>query len=328
MLNPIKNNRMKNLILTLFILSFTFNCYPQSMEEKLKELESTVAEDTIRKDTVKTKKKDTTHINFKNKKVRITEDKEGTTIEVKKKGESEWDFDDDDWDDFENDDHDGFNLDFMEDKGFDIHWAGFEIGMNNFLNNNYSMNLSEENEYLDLNTGKSWNINLNFIEYDLNVIGKNFGIGSGLGLEFMNFRFDSRVPVTKGEDDIMVDSAYIKEGLNLDKGKLSTTFLTLPLLMEFQAPAGQRNKFFITVGVIGGLKLGSHTKVVYKDENGNRQKDKNQSDLYISPLKLGYTLRMGYGAVKVFGNYYETGLFEKGKGPTVHPFSVGLMVSF
>lgn len=317
---------MKNLILTFIILSFTFNCYSQSMEDKLNELESEV-EDTIPEDTIKSKKKDTTNINFKNKQVRITEDEEGTTIQVKKKDEDEWDFDDDEWDDFDND-HEGFHLDFMEDEGFDVHWSGFEIGMNNFLNDNYSMSLSEENEYLDLNTGKSWNININFLEYDLNLIGENLGIGTGMGLEMMDFRFDSRVPIKKGTDGIEVDSSYMNNDYNLDKAKLNTTFLTVPLLLEFQAPAKSRNKFFITVGVIGGLKLGSHTKTVYKDESGARQKDKGQSDLYISPIRWGYTARIGYGALKLFGNYYDTGLFEKGKGPKIHPFSVGLMVSF
>ncbi|MCK4465033.1 MAG: outer membrane beta-barrel protein, partial [Bacteroidales bacterium] len=113
--------------------------------------------------------------------------------------------------------------------------------------------------------------------------------------------------------------------LSLEKSKFATSYLTVPLLLEFQVPAGKRSRrLFFSGGVIGGLKIGSHTKMVYK-ENGNRKKDKNRGDFNLSPLRYGVTARVGYRALKVFANFYLTPLFEDGAGPELYPFSVGLV---
>jgi len=190
------------------------------------------------------------------------------------------------------------------------------------------MSLSEENDYMDLNTGKSWNVNLNLLEYDINLIGKRFGVGTGLGLEFNDYRFDNLLPVDKGPDGVIVDSTYAGGEYNVEKAKLTTTYITVPLLFEYQVNVGEdNNKFFLGAGIIGGLKIGSHTKVVY-DRNGDEKKNKNRSDFYLSPFRYGYTVRAGYGFLKVFANYYDTPLFESGKGPQIHPFTVGFMLSF
>ena len=268
-------------------------------------------------DTIDPAKTDTTDIDFKNKKIRITENEESTSIEVRKKDESE------DWEDFDDDKE--FDFDFQEDESFDIHWAGFEMGINNYLNNDFSMNLSDENSFMELNTGKSWNVNINFIEYDTPLIGEKFGVGTGMGIEFNDYRFDNRQPIKKENNQIIPDTSYNQ--FSPDKAKLTTTYITVPVIFEYQTPAGSDTKFYIAAGIIGGLKLGSHTKVVY-DDKGDKNKDKNRSDFYLAPFRYGYTVRMGYGFVKVFANYYETPLFQEGKGPQRHPFTIGFHLTF
>jgi len=277
--------------------------------------------DTIKPSKKDTSKKDTTEINFKKKKITITSDEEGTSIDVKREGWKESsEFDDDD------DGDSDIDFEFDQSKGnFDIHWSGFEFGINNYLNNDFSMNLSEENSFMELNTSKSWNINLNLIEYDVPIVREKFGIGTGMGLEFNDYRFDNLSPIKKENDQIIRDTSY--NNVNVEKAKLTTTYITVPILFEYQTPAGDDNKFFITAGIIGGIKIGSHTKIVY-NEDGDRKKEKNRGDFYLSPLRYGYTLKMGYGFLKVFANYYETPLFQKDKGPELHPFTVGFNISF
>ncbi|MFP4620009.1 MAG: outer membrane beta-barrel protein [Bacteroidales bacterium] len=274
------------------------------------------------------KQEDTTYIKFKGKNIRITEDEKGTSIEVKKE-EQGWDFEEEErehhWSD-RSDNGPDLDWDFGEDKGFDVHWSGFEIGLNNYLNKNFSMSLSEENSYMDLNTGKSWNVNLNFIEYDLALIGEGFGVGTGMGIEFNDYRFDNRLPIKKNDGSVIVDSTYVNRGYNREKAKLTTTYITVPVIFEYQARVGDHNKLFFSAGVIGGMKLGSHTKVIYKDD-GDKNKDKNRNDFFLSPFRYGYTVRAGYGFLKIFANYYETTLFEKDKGPQLHPFTIGFMLS-
>ena len=96
--------------------------------------------------------------------------------------------------------------------------------------------------------------------------------------------------------------------------------------MEFQVPAGGK-KFFISGGVIGGVKLASKTKVIYF-ENGDKKKDKAKDDFNISALRYGFTARIGYKKLNLYGNYYPMALFEDGGGlvggDNLYPFSIGL----
>ena len=318
---------MKKLAIFL-ILTFSIALYGMGYPAINKEYKSSF-ENAMPpvEDTVLPPKKDTTDIKFKNKKIRITEDEKGTDIQVKDQDEKEWDFDDEDWEhDWDNDDP-RFDFDFGEDDGFDLHWAGFEIGLNNYLNGDQSLNLSSENEFMDLNTGKSWNVNINILEYDVNLVANRLGLGTGLGFEFNDYRFDNRLPVIKGDNGILVDSSYAGSDFHVEKAKLTTTYITVPLILEYQVDVGGDNEFFIGAGIIGGIKIGSHTKVKF-DRNGDTKKDKNRSDFYLSPYRYGYTARAGYGFLKLFANYYDTSLFESGKGPKLHPFTVGFMLSF
>lgn len=319
---------MKNLAVWM-ILAFTAVLYAQGHAMENETLKSMLKHDRLIQEDTVSPKKDTTEFRFKNKEVRITEDEKGTDIEVRDKEEEEWDFDEEGWEhDWDDDNGPGFDFDFGEEDDFDIHWAGFEIGMNNFLNSDFSLNLSEENQFMDLNTGKSWNVNINFIEYDLNLIGERFGLGTGLGLEFNDYRFDNQLPIVKGNGGIEVDSTYAGGEYNVEKAKLTSTYITVPLFLEYQVQVGNDNsKFFLGAGIIGGLKLGSHTKVKY-DKNGDNKKNKNRSDFYLSPFRYGYTVRAGYGFLKLFANYYDTSLFEPDRGPELHPFTIGFMLSF
>jgi len=188
------------------------------------------------------------------------------------------------------------------------------------------MSLSPDNAYMDLNTGRSWNFNLNFLEYGLGFGTDKIGLVTGLGLEWNNYHFDHNNNIIENDEGRIVEYIpdIVVEGGNLDKSKLQTTYLTMPLLMEFQIPAGKK-RVFINGGVIGGVKLTSKTKMVYR-ESGDKQKDKVKDDFNLSSVRYGFTVRAGYRALKLHATYYPTSLFEEGKGPELYPFSVGLTV--
>jgi hypothetical protein len=209
-------------------------------------------------------------------------------------------------------------------KKFRGHWAGIEWGVNNFMDNSNSLSREGENWFMDLNTGRSWALNLNFFQYSLGFGTSHIGLLTGLGLEYNNYFFDNDVTIIEMNDMVMVDSL---DG-NIAKTKLTTTFLRIPLILEFQFPNTIRSKrVFLSAGIVAGLKLGSHTKVVYKDDNG-KNKDKNNDDFNINPFRYGLTARLGFGNMCVFGDYYITTEFVKDKGPELHPFTIGLALNF
>ncbi|UCG28719.1 MAG: PorT family protein [Bacteroidales bacterium] len=210
------------------------------------------------------------------------------------------------------------------------HWAGFELGLNNFATKNFSLDIPEENRFMELNTGKSWNFNINFLEYGLGLGTDKVGLVTGLGVEFNNYRFDNPLSIMKDNGFIVPDSSYVldPEVASVEKSKFHTAYLTLPLLLEFQVPAGKRDhRFHFSAGAIGGVKLWSYTKMVYKDLDGNKMKDKEKGNDYnLSPFRYGVTARIGYRALNVYANYNLTPLFEKRDDPELYPFSIGLVL--
>ena len=208
--------------------------------------------------------------------------------------------------------------------GFKGNWRGLEIGLNNFLNDDFSTSLGPDEDFMELRTAKSWNVNLNILQYDFSIAGDKFGMVSGLGFEFNDYRFTNNVSIAK-QDRFIVPVDYDEAGIQLEKTKLSTLYLTVPLLMEFQAGKNSWHRVYFSAGVIGGINLGSHTKVVYRDGSG-KQKDKERDDFYLSPFRYGLTFRTGYRSLNLFANYYPTPLFQKNKGPELYPVAVGLSI--
>lgn len=224
--------------------------------------------------------------------------------------------------------------DFDEDEGkknksrrsFNGHWQGLEIGMNNYLTSDYSLTLPAEARFMELNTGKSWCVNLNILQYDIGFGTDKVGLVTGLGLEFNNYRFDGDNSIIKDPVTNEIVSLEYDAATYIEKSKLSTTYLSVPMLLEFQIPVSGHKRIHISGGVIGGLKIGSRTKVVYK-EDGSKQKDKINDDFNLSPLRYGLTARIGYRALKLFATYNLTPMFETGQGPELYPVSIGFILA-
>ena len=294
---------MKKIALILATLIITLSVFAQNEEPNTEEMKKELEES----------KDDTTNIRFKRKTVKIIEDDGETQIFVKKhKKDADWDWFWEDDDDF---------------KGS---WTGFSMGLSNFVDKDFSLSRDVTEEYMDLNTGKSWNMNINFAQYSINLINDKLGLVTGLGIEWNYYRFDNDNSIqenpTTGEIEEL-DLGVIQPTWNIEKSKLSTTYATLPLLLEFHSSSYQHSGIVFSAGAIGGLKLGSNTKIVYK-ESGDKNKDKTKDDFNLSPFRYGVHARIGVGNWLIYGTYYFTPLFEKDKGPELYPISVGFALSF
>jgi len=218
------------------------------------------------------------------------------------------------------DNEDNEDNDDCEDNKFHGNWAGIEFGMNNYLDKNFSLNLPSDAKLLDLNTGQSWQFNLNFLSKSIGIYNDVFGLVTGLGLAFNKYSFDKQVIFLKDSTPIN----FIIDTLSkFKKNKLAITYLTLPILFEYQIPFDDE-RIHISAGVIGSIKLGSKIKQIL--DNGDKNVLRN--DYNLSPFKLDATARLGYGAFSIFANYSLTQLFEKNKGPELYPFSLGMGLYF
>jgi hypothetical protein len=202
------------------------------------------------------------------------------------------------------------------------HWTGVELGFNNYVTSGKSMVMPSDIEYMTLNSSNSLNFNINFSQLNIKLF-RHLGIVTGLGLNFNNYKFDGDNNIRKGINNRI---EILDPGAPLEKTKLATIFLDLPVLLELQIPVNNNHLNF-AAGPIGAVKLGSHTKMVYQDG----PKVKSYGDFSLNMLRYGATARAGFGNFQLYGTYYQTPLFQTGKGPAgydLYPFEVGFALTF
>ena len=248
---------------------------------------------------------DETVIRIGKKGVRIFEDGDSTEI----------DFDDDEYWNEEATGRPG--------KSFDGHLGGIEIGYNNFSTATWLNNDVPMDGYLDLNTAKSTSFNIVSPPVSLGFT-RHFGLVTALGINFNNYRFDGNNSIVVDGEGI-VSPFFPAEPVRYEKSKLATIYGILPVILEVQIPVSHGSTINLGAGVIGAVKLGSHTKVVYY--NDGKQKDKNHDDFNLNVLRYGVTARAGYEMVQVYGTCYLSPMFEKGKGPELYPFEIGIALT-
>lgn len=223
-------------------------------------------------------------------------------------------------------DDDG-NVKFKRNRqsSFDGHWAGIELGVNGYVNNSGGFDMPTGYDFLDLRMEKSINVKINVFEQNFNLIANKLGFTTGLGLEWINYRFDNSV-VLKKEGNDLADS-YDLYPANYTKSKMVVNYLTLPLMIEYQTNRhSKKNSFHIGAGLQTGLRIGSHTKRVYQDD-GMKKKDKDPGDYHINPFKYDAMVRIGWGKLNLHANYALNTLFKKNRGPELYPFSVGITLA-
>jgi len=324
---------MKKFLTLLTIIAFvSFQAFGQEKEQNVEKLEAleadnvAVAQDTIIQDASEETVAVTDSIDLDIAVVEADDevsfqigDKE---ITIRDNGE-ENDSDDEDEYEWENNEEDWENVGGA--RSFEGHLGGFEFGFNSFGSKQFSTSIDGSSSDWDLNSAKSSSFNIILPNLDLGFC-RRIGIVTSLGFNFNNYRFDNNLTIDKDPVDGITRAFDAPAGIEYEKSKLATIYATIPVMLEAQIPLSDGNALNFGVGVIGAIKLGSHTKVVYNDDG--KQKDKNHDDFNLNLLRYGVTARVGYKMFQIYGTSYLTPLFEDGKGPELYPFEIGIALTF
>jgi hypothetical protein len=203
-------------------------------------------------------------------------------------------------------------------SSYDGHWGGVELGINSYLNSNNNFDLPVKYDFLEQKLNKSFGVNLNLIEQNFNLYKGNIGITTGVGVSWDNYRFAKDFTLISDTTVIW----YRPDSIKYLKNKLTTCYLNIPVIFEFQTHKFNQN-FHFGVGGIFGIKLGAHTKQVY-EINDRTYKPKDYDDFHLSPFRYGLTARIGWGPVNLFANYSLSTLFAKNEGPELYPIMFGI----
>ncbi|WP_348524217.1 PorT family protein [Parabacteroides sp. PH5-8] len=206
-------------------------------------------------------------------------------------------------------------------KSFDPHWTGFGMGFANFADGSFNIN---DINGVSLRSGNSLEYNLNILETSFPFSKKSdFAVVTGVGMRWSRYRLDGEVYFK--EVDGVTGLLPVPEDMNYRSSRLNITSLTIPLLIEWQNRRHSED-FFISAGVVGVVKTISSSKVAYKNEKGKGQVDKMDGGMNIRPVTMDFLFQAGYDWIGIYAKYSPMGLFESGKGPKVHPVSIGLHI--
>lgn len=114
----------------------------------------------------------------------------------------------------------------------------------------------------------------------------------------------------------------IRDTVEFSKNKLFAEYISIPLMLNFNSnPARPGRAFQASFGVSGGYLLKSRTKQISEERGKVRKTD----DFNLNKWRFGLTSELGYGPVKLYGNFALTPLHDYGLQQ--YPFSIGLRLN-
>ena len=203
-----------------------------------------------------------------------------------------------------------------------------DLGINNYISNGQSP--SQSNSLHTVHPWGSWYVGLNSI-YRTRMANKFF-LEWGGGVSWYNFKFEnSQVVMTKDDNGVYFN--LDQRNYNFTKSKLTAAFVNVSVVPVIDFGNNRRKPSFfdghgasgfrIGLGPYAGYLLDSYTKQVHT-EDGDKKKEVHHDNYYLTNLRYGVRLQLGFDDVDFFFNYDVNNLFADNKGPQLNAFSFGI----
>ena len=129
-----------------------------------------------------------------------------------------------------------------------------------------------------------------------------------------------------GMDDVVTGKRPCTPANSVEyrKSKVNLVYLDLPIELKLR----WKNGFKLVPGFKVGYLIDSKQK--YKGDRFDEAvmvKVKTKTIRQLEDWSYGFTLRVGYKIVSLYGYYQISNIFERGKGPEMNPISVGITIT-
>lgn len=204
------------------------------------------------------------------------------------------------------------------------HWVGGYAGINSYVTKDLSLDLEDDQQFMEINSSKSWSFAANFAQYSIPIINKHLGMVLGLGAEWnnYNFKYNNTITVDEGTEMIIplpIDSTIV------GKNRLQTMYATSGALIEFHVNGNYGRPMSIAAGVVGGMRIYANTS--HKIEfGGEKKKVREGGEFNLQDFRYHYTARIGFGCIGAYINYSPMPLFKVDSGPELYPVTLGFVL--
>jgi len=217
-------------------------------------------------------------------------------------------------------------LDF---KQFETSWFAFDLGLVNYLDetkylenkslSSPTIGLPMSKLKMQLNNGKSTNINIWVVQQKYRFKNPSFYLKYGLGVEMFNFRYEYSINFRKHESMFI----YLSED-NYEKNKLFTSYLSAPIQIGYDFKL-KNNKL---IGLSGGFISGYLYKSYNKQIGRALGKEKYHGNYSLRDVRLAGIFEIRIDQLKFFGTASLQNMLDKmNTNQSLYPYSFGLRFS-
>jgi Outer membrane protein beta-barrel domain len=159
----------------------------------------------------------------------------------------------------------------------------------------------------------------------------HFSIGAGLGIDASNIFFDKTEVLVAAPNQTLAFPSTAQTD-HFKKYKLVLTNLEAPIELRYALNPENTNKSWkFALGIKAGVMLSAYTKGKDLENVGGQVTqpyiEKKSSKQFFNGGRVCGTARINYGWVGVFGQLQLTPLIKNGAGPTINPYSIGIVLS-
>lgn len=202
-------------------------------------------------------------------------------------------------------------------------WWIVDIGFSRFNDNSSYSNLIDagvlpagaNEDWFNLKSGKSVNVNLWLFMQRLNLIEHVVNLKYGLGLELNNYRYTENIKYPGGKNPLVE-----MEAKSYAKNKLATDYITVPMMLNLNFTPNNKHGFSLSGGVSIGYLYSDRQKL--KESEGKR---KFRDNYDLDPWKISYIAEAGIGPVTLYGSLATKSMYKNTLDHT--PYNIGLRFS-
>jgi len=213
----------------------------------------------------------------------------------------------------------------------DLVWMGLDLGVDGLvdLSNGFDLQPQGDYNFMEMNYWRNTHVRVNFFEWRFNLVDNVFNIVTGLGWDFHHYAFAQKIKFDEAND-------YPGQGFttpvvgatdtihSINRSRLAVQYFQIPLFLNLRTKktAKHRQQFNFTFGVVGGIKTGASSRIIYT-ENGMDVEEEKRDDFNLEVFTATAMVRIKYSFFSIYASYQFTPMF-RGQNPNLYPFTLGV----
>lgn len=213
----------------------------------------------------------------------------------------------------------------------DFVWMGIDLGVDGLvdLSNGFDLQPQGDYNFMEMNYWRNTHVRLNFFEWRFNLVKNTFNIITGMGFDFQNYAFSQKIRLDEPDDypgqTFTTPVIGVQDSVHsINRSRLAVQYFNVPLLFNLRTKktAKHTKQFNFTFGVVGGIKTGANSRIIYT-ENGYDVEEEKRDDFNLEMFTATAMVRIKYSFLSIYASYQFTPMF-KGQSPNLYPFSIGV----